>query len=63
MLSQAEKLIIVQYLRHEADSNDQLIEQMEKLPGASELVRRYKIESSAARIVLAKLLSGEEVTI
>ena len=62
-LTKEEKNKMIIYLNQSADGNDQLVEQMKKLPNTKLMIRKYSAEASAMRVVVKIFDSTEEVTI
>jgi hypothetical protein len=63
ILTQEERDRFATYLEEDSNSSLGIIKQMEKLPNTETIVKHYKLEAAASKIVAAKLraTTSEEV--
>ncbi|MCP4410161.1 MAG: hypothetical protein GY807_20950 [Gammaproteobacteria bacterium] len=62
-LNDAERIKFAGYLEQDAQSNEGLIEQMEKLPALDAVIKKKRVEVMACRVVVQMLRGVETQTI
>ena len=63
MLTPQERDKFALYLEQEAATDDQMVDQLEKMGGVEPMVKKLRAEAMAAKIIAAKLRSIEDETI